>query len=343
MKTITSWTAVELLKLTGPEQLYTGDSGLAKNEYRALAKRWHPDHEGGNTEVFAHIKALFEQAEEKLKAGLWVTPGKMMITSIDGKTYELSFKKHHTIEIGDMYIGSRVIIYAVDKANDDLFKNGLARIKSFKYPDGEVQKHLAGLLPKVRATVETVDKHFMVIEKPEGVVLLKDLLAHYGGALDPKHVAWIVSRLYNLGCYLRWAGLAHNDLALETIFIEPTAHAAYLLGGWWFTSELGKKLMAVPGSLVKHAPSSLLTEKVGSASFDLELIKLLGRQLLGSESGNKLRLDKTLPRPMVNWLRTPTSGDSYAEFSTWKNKVLVDSFGARKFHKMDVTETSVYA
>jgi len=344
MKDVSSLTAKQILAIPAdqPELLFTGVEEVAEKEYRKLAMKWHPDRGAANEEIFKHMKGLWELAEQKFKDGVWVTPGRLTITAVDGKSFEISFKKHHKIELGDMFIGKTVIVYGIDKEFEDLYKEGVKVIKGFKYPNADMQKNISRLLPKIKAEVETKDKHYLVIEKPPGTVLLKDLLAFYGGKLDPRHVAWIMSRLYNIGCYLKWANIAHNDIALDTIFIEPENHAGYLLGGWWFSSKVGEKLTAVPGPLLQFAPSSLMKNKVGDTQFDMEMIRLLGRELLGDKHGTKLRSNKDLPKPLVEWIRNPSAGDSFKDFKVWKDQILDAAFGKRKFHHMEATEAEIY-
>jgi hypothetical protein len=326
-----------------PEKLFTGVEELAKKEYRKLAMHWHPDRGADQAaEVLAHVNVLWDLAQKKFKDGAWIMPGRITISATDGRTFEINFQKHHKIELGDMYIGKTIIAYAIDKDNADLYDNGVRFIKNFKYPDTKMNENISRLLPKIKAEVKTIDKHFLIIEKPKNVILLKDLLAYYGGKLDPRHVAWILSRLYNLGCYLKWAKIAHNDIALDTVFIEPSNHAGYLLGGWWFTANVGEKLKAVPGSLLTHAPAALMRDKVGTTQFDMEMIRLVGRQLLGDQHGTKLKLDKDLPKPLVEWLRNPSAGDSFHDFKKWKDEILDASFGKRKFHEMKLTEADIY-
>lgn len=343
MREVTTLSAKEILAIPTdqPELLFTG-SANAKMEYRRLSMKWHPDRDASNEKAFTHMKALYELAEKKIEAGLWITPGQLVIKALDGKSYEVKYRKHHKIDLGDMYIGNSVIAYAIDKENEDLYKNGVKIIKGFKFPDLKFEENIKRLLPKIMAEIVTVDKFFLIIEKPPSTILLKDALDHCGGKFDDRTMAWMLSRLYNIGCYLKWAKLAHNDIALDTVFIEPANHAAYLLGGWWFTSPLNQKLIAVPGSLIRHAPSSLMKNKVGDSQFDMELIRLIGRQLLGDPNGTKLQLDKKLPRPLVEWIRSVSTGDSFKDFATWKGQVLDASFGKRTFHEMKVSVEDIY-
>jgi hypothetical protein len=46
---------------------------------------------------------------------------------------------------------------------------------------------------------------------------------------------------------------------------------------------------------------------------------------------------------MVNWLRLPSSGDAVKDYQIWSKKILDDSFGKRKFVKMELTSKDLYA
>jgi hypothetical protein len=41
----------------------------------------------------------------------------------------------------------------------------------------------------------------LVLEKPVGTIRLRDLIEHFGGRLDPRHVAWMMSELLNVAAY----------------------------------------------------------------------------------------------------------------------------------------------
>ena len=75
--------------------------------------------------------------------------------------------------------------------------------------------------------------------------------------------------------------------------------------------------------------------KKSSYLTDLESVKLLGRQLLGKTNCRKLALDSTIPKAFVNFLVSGSSNDAYKEYAKW-DKALTDSYGARKFIKMEV-------
>ena len=49
-----------------------------------------------------------------------------------------------------------------------------------------------------------------------------------------------------------------------------------------------------------------------------------------------------VPKPIVNWLRLPSSGDAVKDYQIWSEKILNYAFGKRKFVKMELTSKELY-
>jgi hypothetical protein len=64
--------------------------------------------------------------------------------------------------------------------------------------------------------------------------------------------------------------------------------------------------------------------------------------MLGDVFGMKLMTDKTIPKPLFNWLRFPGSVDSFSDLKTWKEKILIDSFGKRKYVELNIKREEIY-
>lgn len=338
---IDNLTAANLLAIKVPEKLFTSPAD-AKKEYRKLSMRWHPDREGDD-EVFKHVKALYEEAEKKIAAGSWKVPGVERVNTKDGRSFEIRYKKHHVFELGDMYVTDTVVAYMIKNEYSDLVESARKNI-SFKYATDKMKKDFSGYVPTIAVEAETDTHQMVVYRKTEDLLLLRDVIDHMK-KVPARHAAWILSTLYNLNCFFKYNGLSHNAISPDTYFISPQFHSGAMLGGFWYASKIGTNMVAVPKRTLQHAPGDLIKDKKSTPMLDSYLIKATGLEMLGDIHGTKLIAEAkagNIPQPLLNWLRTPGSEDPVDEYSTWKKKVLIDSFGPPKFHKLELTSKDLY-
>lgn len=333
---VLSLSADQILAILEPEQLFTSEANVRK-EFKALAFTWHPDRNASPqaTEVFAQITALHELALIHLKQGKWTIPGQMRLVDTAGVKYILRFRTRHRFELGEMLISDTVVIYILDKGNYDLFQNAGRQISNFKFANTKMETEMLKYLPVIKKTFRTQDgRDVMVVEKTPDMLLLRDVVNHFKGKLDPKHTAWVISRLYNLTCYLEYAGISNNDISLDTCFISPLNHGTALYGGWWYSSRHGSKLTAVPARTYGLIPKGVKDSKLSQIKVDLELVRAVGRELGAGVSGT--------PQPMVNWFKTASPGNAVTDYTLWRDKVLLDSFGKPKFNELKLTADHLY-
>lgn len=346
MNDVTALSAEALLAIrpSEPERLFTGDEEIAKQEFRALASRWHPDRcpDAGTTGAFQHVNRLYDAAVRKLRGGIWQTPGLLVLRATDGATYKIRYRKEREFELGRLFVGSEIAAYVVAKEHADLFDNALQVIDRLPCADPRMAAEVGRCLPEIVRHFDTEEGRVLVLRKTPDRVLLRDLLDHCGGRLDAHHVAWIVSSLLNLACYLDYARLAHNAILADTWFVSPPQHAGALLGGWWYAVRQGERMRAAPAATVQYAPFEVLDRRRGDIRTDLELIRALGRELLGDATGLRLEREKAAPRPMLDWLRLPAGDSALRDYRIWMDRVLKDSFGKRRFVKLDVSVEDLY-
>lgn len=315
--------AEAILRITLPEQLFSSPEEC-KNDYRALAFVWHPDKNKSKdaTRVFAHINALYDQALDKIKKGLWVN-------------LALPFKKQFKFELGEAFIGDDHVTYVVESRHSSYVDNFKKTLLKFKYGSDRMEKEVKRYLPIATTFSKQPDGSYVVtVPKTPDLIRLQDVLDFYKGSLDIKHVAWIESSLYNLCCYLNYAGLVHGDISLDNYFISPEHHSGALLGGWWYTTSVGSKLTSLPRRTFDLLPLDVKKDKRSSVSIDLELVRAVGREL------SKTTLYGA-PEPLLMWLRSVATDEPVTEYRDWK-KTLEESFGARKFTKMALTSKEIY-
>jgi len=339
-------TAAQILAIPigEPERLFSGKAGTLRKEYATLAKIWHPDRNRGAEEaraVFEHIAILHDLASKKLDAGTWTKPGVLRIDTVEGKAFELKIVKRREFELGETAIAMGRVAYLVDKTHAALFENALRRIDGIRYPDAKIKDDISRFMPKVERLFETEKQRVVVMTKTEDVMPLEDLINHLGGSMPPKHAAWVISSLFNLVCFFSVTGLTHNAMSPSTVFVSPTYHAAFPLGGWWYAAKSGDPITLLPEETYSLLPGVMAKEKKADIRLDLESVRAIGRAALGDPTGLKLVGRADLPKPMADFLRLPSSGSAIEDYGTWE-KVLKDSFGPRRFVELPITSSDLY-
>lgn len=330
-----------------PETLYKGDTQEeVKKIYRKLSSLWHPDKhivdKVDTNPVFSHIKLLYENALKKIANGTWNAGQVILLEGIDGKKYQVRYQSVFPSDLGQCYVSSNFVTYIVDKENEDLMMRGVKAITNLKFANDKMKLAINPLLPGIHSKIETATSHVIVLKKKSEFLALKDVIRHFDGKVPLKHAAWIVSSMYNLACFIEYNNLMHGGFSIDNYFIHPANHEGALLGGWWFAHQLDEKLVALNKEALSVAPIKIMNTKKAGKGLDLELIKLCAKQLLGDPSGIYLAKDKTIPKPIIDFLRDGSGNNAVKEYAAW-HEALIKSFGARRFTEMVLTENDIYS
>ncbi|SOC26768.1 J domain-containing protein [Thalassospira xiamenensis] len=336
--TILAMSAHDILSVPGdqPHRLFPGDRELARKLFKQLAVKWHPDHNRSEplaTDVFQHLNSLLHTADKQLQNGTWAGRGSLSVPVKHGKDILLHYVQAQAFELGRAYFCQNSVAFLVDGGNSALFRAALETMAGFTYASERMREECSRYLPEIVKAADTEDGHLVIVKKTKDLVRLSDLATHQGGNLDPKHVAWIMSSLLNIACWLKWSKLAHNAISPDTVFVSPKYHSCVLLGGWWYTKAVGERLSHLPPFTYRVAPRSLRNDKIASPSLDIESIKAIGRDLIGKRPD--------IPEPLASWLKIPGSADAFKEYGHWE-RVRDASFGDRRFTKLEVSPSDIY-
>lgn len=332
----------QILRITAAEKLFSSAAAF-EDEFKSLAKKWHPDKNNEPTAaaVFAHLNKLRQEAKWIADRGTWPTPGTLFLNHVSGGKSIFHYKRHLPIEGGDVYYGRKQILYSINADYADLVHAGTKVISGFRYRDAAMQKEVSRYLPLIQREGETTDRRcFILMSKTDDVFALTDVKAALGGKVEPKHVAWILNAVYNIACYLEFAGLTHNAITIDNVFISPTYHSALLLGGWWYAVQDGGRLNALPHATHSIVAPDMLRSKRANARLDLASIRLLGRTLLGDATGMTLQ-SLGVPAPMATFLRHPPGSSARTDYAAWHAAVKA-SFGPRRFVELAVSENDIF-
>lgn len=322
----------QILAVTRPEDLFPGDKDGAQSIYRKMAKAWHPDLATGAADVFDHITQLYRRAIEKINGGTWEGPAFVQFETEDKRFFSYQARTSFPFAYGHTIISDDAVVYLFTQDNLDVWARTLQQITtSFTFANDNMRKECDRYLPHVVAHAHLKDgRHLLAVKKTPDLVRLRDVVTH-AGTLDAKHVAWIVSSLLNLACYLSYTNLVHHDISPDTYFISPEHHSGVLIGGWWATAMRGQSIREVPRRTFEVMPFNAKLVKRASSKTDLELIRLTARECLKGPA----------PKPMQTWLATPGTGTAAEQYKQW-HMVLDLSFGKRTFVPFPIDVNSVY-
>ena len=295
-------TAEQILNTRDPIAVFGSDTAAG---FKKLVKLWHPDINHGRDAraVYEKLVRLRDLAEGKTTEVIKLVGGK------------LEFK--HTE------------IVLTSKEPDCLATAQLIK-RMRTVPD--VKKWLPEVDDFSDATITFL--------RPADSVPLNTVFHAYKGQVHQRHVAWIVSRLYELTMLnVKFASGVNAGLLLESLVVLVADHGVIPMD-WRFATLNGKKLTRVPGQLVPFVPTS----KLAHPSLDLSSINALAIKLLGDPSGigNMLRLRaKEHPTDLnpvfLDWfLRAPGEGvDPVAYYKKYR-ELLEKTWGKPKYFKLEL-------
>lgn len=344
MKNATALNTAEWLGLTdgSARDIFRGSAAEIQTLYRKLVQRWHPDRnpDPRAPDVFIRIQTL-----HGLATGTRVKAAAVSFetTDMSGRVFRFQGTAQEPFELGHWGRAAHTLAYHVQADNQDLFENYVRQVRGLTFANEAMRKALEPLLPAVVGAPSGKKDSLVVLKHDPKAIRLRDLYEHTKdaqGRMDPLHVAWIVSNLFNLACYLEHQQLAHHAIDLEALWVVPERHEVALLGGWFYAKRFGETLSALPTSSLAMASAAYRTNKTAAQGFDLELIRAVGRELLGDRRGQRLT-DKHAPKPMIQFLQLPSASTALEDYRRWK-EALQASFGPPKFVPMTVSVSHVY-
>ncbi len=337
----------EILACTKPGDLFiSDDEKVIKNTYIELCKKYHPDNactrrdsdslsEEDNAKVMSKINELYVLAMLMSKKGIWEKTGFIKIRKSEAKAYEIRYSSDYSFELGHVYLTKRKIIYVIASDKKKYADNLVDNLKKIKYRNSKMQENFSSSMPNIYDYfVDATGRPIIIMDKAEGYYPLREVVQYYGGKLDPRHVAWIISRLSNIACLLDVNDMTSNGLSIDNLLVSPVDHGIAIHGAMFYMQSVGNKMIGTVGDVFEIMPSKVKGNKEASIDTDLESIKMIGRELCGEKNVVKFRELGDVPASMKAFLTKGAGRDAYAEFQCW-DRSLRESFGARRFVKMD--------
>ena len=312
----------EILNCKCCGDIFPEDMSLAQPLYMALMLKYHPDKcsDPRASEASAVINELYGKLKKPLifQERLFHC-GRHAV----GVKYLMELDQ----EYGTEFVGDRNVFFLISKANADCFDESEARSDLFfrEYLPQQVLAQAEVFLPVVSSVIRTDEGTLIETCKRSGELPLSKIADFYGGSLDSRHTAWIISRLLGICCYAEARGIVWNCLTEENLFIDPAEHTVRVGGGWWFAATEGCKMTGVQPGVYDCLPSQSKTDGLARHITDLESVKALARRLLPDDA----------PAAVKDYAESVCSSSAYDEMAKWE-KAINAGFGGRRFTQMNI-------
>ena len=314
------------------DKLYPYNPATAEVYYKKLFRKWHPDkHVSGDpaqaTKVCQHLSEQLNLAQDACKKGTW--PGQARVTF-----WTASASYHATyLRIVDMHGGmlrqykqSQASIFVVSKDYADLVQYWKAAADAFEMPEGHPQRDVLKIRFTPRDLVGDYDEGSVMVRIPT----FPGYLAGSFKSIPPRHLVWIINRLFDMSAAGVKKGLANIGISPESVLVNPETHQAFCFEGWQLSKGLGRKAKAAPKRLLRLYPGFLKKPEVQEHHV-IALIKLFGRESLGDPVGlNLVKLG--CPQSLAEFLCSPTP-ERETVLNSWKawSAAAETAYGKPKF------------
>ena len=312
----------DILKCKCCCDIFPEDINLAQPLYMALMLKYHPDK--CSDPRAAEASAVINELYSKLKRSYTY---KEKLFRSGSHAIEIRYLMDIKQEYGAEYIGDRKVFLFISDDFTDCFINSEARSDLFfkEYLPQQILAQAEVFLPLVSRIFNIDDGLLIETCKRAGELPLSKIVDFYGGSLDDRHAAWIISRLLGICCYAEAKGIVWNCLTEENLLIDPAEHTVRVGGGWWFAANEGSKMTGVQSSVYDSFSSLTKTDGIARHINDLESVKAIARRLLSDEAPSAIR----------DYAESICSSSAFEEMEKWE-EAIIKGYGERKFTHMNV-------
>jgi hypothetical protein len=159
--------------------IFPNDVAQAKNIYRDLCKKYHPDTFADDraNDIISALTKLYNNAIKAIEAGTWEKSNFIAVKTTKGTTLNINYLYHRVFELGEYYVCNQHIIYIFDFNKKKYYNNYIKQINKISYKDKKMEKYFKNLFPQVISEYNTLDnKHIIVISKTKDVYPLRAVI-----------------------------------------------------------------------------------------------------------------------------------------------------------------------
>lgn len=123
--------------------IFPNDVTQAKNIYRDLCKKYHPDTFADDraNDIISALTKLYNNAIKAIETGTWEKSNFIAIKTTKGTTLNINYLYHRVFELGEYYVCNQHIIYIFDFNKKKYYNNYIKQINKISYKDKKMEKY----------------------------------------------------------------------------------------------------------------------------------------------------------------------------------------------------------
>lgn len=301
------------------------------SQFKRHAMKVHPDR-GGSAEEFQELKRLYQDAIVAFNnRRFWLSSSSIQL--LDGK--EIPYRWKGKTELSQIYSGENHIVFVDPTAQSDLTTNAKQIIDLCHFKLKDVSN------PSIKKTEETIpkfaikDESILVTTKTPNFHPLSLVVERY--SFTSEDIAWVIGRLIHFMNFFEWTQIMHGSISIENLWVDLDHHRIGIFGGWEYSRKYGDRLLALPSKSAKF----LSDEPIAGPNIDRDCIRETILELFGVKSAGALRMNKSVPASVIDFLSVPFRKSAIAVYQEWENK-RDKGFGPRKFRHFKYNIDQLY-
>lgn len=324
----------EILAIGASYKTFFKDDKTIEITYRKLVKQIHPDvcDDPSAEEAF---KRLTKMRDEALSAG---SPA-YTFALINGKNLTIASPLYvEKTELGTSIYLNNHILYDFNSGTKKFSDNFLTSVNKLTYGSTKIDKYFKDndIFPQAGSELKVWQKadNGILIAVPKVInafplqLVVKNL---FNNKIPAHHMAWMITRLLNICCFLNKNKMALNGLSLNNLCVNLDSHIIYVTGGMWYAAEQERPMIGTNKEVLALMPPKVKSTKLSNIITDIECVKAFGRKYLATDA----------PQAMKDYLFEGSLEDPIEELRKW-DTTLDRSFGRRNFVKVNYNKNDIY-
>lgn len=193
-----------------------------------------------------------------------------------------------------IYVCRNKIVVIYNRPAD--YNKVVDNLGSIVYPSADI-KNMSKYFPTIVMNIDLKDGRILVVyEKFENIYPIEIL-----SGIDAKSVAWMISRMENIGCLLNFNDFDFYEMSITDFYFNPKTHEVFLFDGL----------------------ENLYRNSQCPVANYLRKIREFAKEIMDESSA---------PQKCMDFLNNEATKDAYTDFNNWDD-VIMTGFNGHNYHK----------